>query len=155
MNKPLVWAHRGASGYAPENTLAAFKKAVEMKADGVELDVQLTKDGEIVVCHDETIDRTSDKKGLLMDYSLEELKKFDFSNSNPAFEGEQIPPMSEVFDLLKDTDLTINIELKMLAETFSKNLKLSSNSFPTKSNKLISLVNSIYLFKNNPSLIIL
>lgn len=112
MNKPLVWAHRGASGYAPENTLAAFKKAVEMKADGVELDVQLTKDGEIVVCHDETIDRTSDKKGLLMDYSLEELKKFDFSNSNPAFEGEQIPLMSEVFELLKDTDLTINIELK-------------------------------------------
>ncbi len=58
MNKPLVWAHRGASGYAPENTLAAFKKAVEMKADGVELDVQLTKDGEIVVCHESGWSRT-------------------------------------------------------------------------------------------------
>lgn len=56
----LVWAHRGASGYAPENTLEAFRKAVEMGADGVELDVQLTKDGELVVIHDETVDRTSD-----------------------------------------------------------------------------------------------
>ena len=52
-----VWAHRGASGYAPENTLEAFKKAEKMKADGVELDVQLTKDGELVVIHDETVDR--------------------------------------------------------------------------------------------------
>ena len=59
----LVWAHRGASGYAPENTLEAFQKAVEMGADGVELDVQLTKDGELVVIHDETVDRTSDGSG--------------------------------------------------------------------------------------------
>lgn len=61
--KPLVWAHRGASGYAPENTLAAFQKAVDLGADGVELDIQLTKDDQIVVIHDETIDRTSDGKG--------------------------------------------------------------------------------------------
>ena len=53
MKKPLVWAHRGASGYAPENTLPAFAMAADMHADGVELDIQLTKDGEIVVCHDE------------------------------------------------------------------------------------------------------
>ena len=59
----LVWAHRGASGYAPENTLEAFRKAIEMGADGVELDVQLTKDGELVVIHDETVDRTSDGSG--------------------------------------------------------------------------------------------
>ena len=57
--KIKVWAHRGASGYAPENTMAAFEKAVEMGADGIELDVQLTKDGELVVIHDETIDRVS------------------------------------------------------------------------------------------------
>ena len=60
----LVWAHRGASGYAPENTLEAFRKAVEMGADGVELDVQLTKDGELVVIHDETVDRTSERQRL-------------------------------------------------------------------------------------------
>jgi glycerophosphoryl diester phosphodiesterase len=67
----LVLAHRGASGYAPENTMEAFKKAIEMGADGFELDVQLTKDGEIVVIHDEKIDRTSDGKGWVKDYTLE------------------------------------------------------------------------------------
>ena len=60
MGKTLIWAHRGASGYAPENTMQAFEKAVEMEADGIELDVQLTKDGELVIIHDEQIDRTSD-----------------------------------------------------------------------------------------------
>ena len=65
---PLIWGHRGASGHAPENTLPAFKMAADMGADGVELDIQLTKDGEIVVCHDETIDRTSSGKGWLKDF---------------------------------------------------------------------------------------
>ena len=60
--KTKVWAHRGASGYAPENTLEAFEMAVKQQADGVELDVQLTKDGELVVLHDETLDRTTDGK---------------------------------------------------------------------------------------------
>ena len=67
MSTPFVWAHRGASGYMPENTLCAFEKAIEMGADGIELDIQLTKDGEIVVIHDETIDRTSDVKGWVKD----------------------------------------------------------------------------------------
>ena len=61
--RPLVWAHRGASGYAPENTLPAFQKAFQMGSDGIELDVQMTKDGELVVCHDETIGRTSNGSG--------------------------------------------------------------------------------------------
>ena len=71
--KTKVWAHRGASGYAPENTLDAFRKAVEMGADGIELDVQMTKDGELVVIHDETIDRVSNGKGWVKDYTYEEL----------------------------------------------------------------------------------
>lgn len=112
MNSPLVWAHRGASGYAPENTLPAFKLAADMGAAGVELDVQLTRDNVIVVCHDEKIDRTSNGAGFIRDYTLEELKKFDFSNGNTAYEGTQIPTMEEVFDLLDSTGLTINIELK-------------------------------------------
>ena len=66
-----VFAHRGASGYAPENTLQAFSLAQEQGADGIELDVQLTKDGEVVVIHDETIDRTSTGKGYVRDYTLE------------------------------------------------------------------------------------
>ena len=63
MERTLVWGHRGASGYAPENTMTAFEKAVELGADGIELDVQLTKDGELVVIHDETIDRVSGGSG--------------------------------------------------------------------------------------------
>ena len=115
MNKsahPLVWGHRGASGYAPENTLPAFKMAADMGADGVELDIQLTSDGEIVVCHDETIDRTSNGAGWLKDFTFKELRRLDFSNGNAAYEGVKIPTMEEVFDLLRPTGLVINIELK-------------------------------------------
>ena len=75
MERTLVWGHRGASGYAPENTMAAFEKAVEMGADGIELDVQLTKDGELVVIHDETIDRVSDGSGWVKDYTYAKLIK--------------------------------------------------------------------------------
>ena len=81
--KPLVWAHRGASGYAPENTLAAFQKAVDLGADGVELDIQLTKDDQIVVIHDETIDRTSDGKGWVKDYTLEEVRASNYKRTKP------------------------------------------------------------------------
>ena len=80
--KTKVWAHRGASGYAPENTLDAFRKAVEMGADGIELDVQMTKDGELVVIHDETINRVSNGKGWVKDYTYEELKKFNFNKTH-------------------------------------------------------------------------
>lgn len=72
--KTEVWAHRGASGYAPENTIEAFRMAAQLNADGVELDVQLTKDGELVVVHDERVDRVSDRVGYVKDYTLEELR---------------------------------------------------------------------------------
>ena len=65
-----VWAHRGASGYAPENTMEAYRLAQRMGADGIELDVQLSKDGELVVIHDEKLSRTSDGKGWVKDYTL-------------------------------------------------------------------------------------
>ena len=110
--KPLVWAHRGASGYAPENTLAAFQKAVDLDADGVELDIQLTKDDQIVVIHDETIDRTSDGKGWVKDYTLEELRAFNYNRTKPEYKHADIPTMREVFELLKPTGLFINIEIK-------------------------------------------
>lgn len=104
-----IFAHRGASGYRPENTLEAFALADAMGADGVELDVQLTKDGEVVVAHDETIDRVSDHKGLLSSYTLAELKSFNFGGQHSS---EQIPLLSEVLELLKPTGMEINIELK-------------------------------------------
>lgn len=78
--KIKVWAHRGASGYAPENTMDAFRKAIEMKADGIELDVHLTKDGEVVVIHDEVLDRVSDGTGRVQDFTCNELKSLILIN---------------------------------------------------------------------------
>ena len=107
-----VWAHRGASAYAPENTISAFRKAAEMKADGVELDIQLSKDGELVVIHDETVDRVSDRKGFVRDFTLRELQEIDVSRPIPGFGFERIPTLSEVLEELKPTGMTVNIECK-------------------------------------------
>ena len=107
------FAHRGFSGKYPENTMLAFRKAVEEGVDGVELDVQLTKDGEVVIIHDETIDRTTDGKGLVVSYTYDELRKFDASFK---FRGQcgfnPIPTLREYFELVKDKNLVTNIELK-------------------------------------------
>ncbi|HHZ13949.1 MAG: glycerophosphodiester phosphodiesterase [Caldicoprobacterales bacterium] len=109
----LIIAHRGASGYAPENTMAAFEKALEMGAEGIELDVHLTADGEIVVIHDHTIDRTSDGKGVVGALTLEEIRKYDFGAwFDPKFKGQRIPTLGEVFELLEDWDGLLNIEVK-------------------------------------------
>lgn len=107
-----IWAHRGASGYAPENTLDAFQLAIEQNVDGIELDIQLTRDREIVVIHDETIDRVSDGYGWVKDLSLKELKHFCFNKRYPQYVKSSIPTLAEVYDLLKNTNLTINVELK-------------------------------------------
>jgi len=112
MSKPLIWAHRGASGYAPENTLTAFEKANEMHADGIELDLQMTKDGVIVVCHDEELERVSNGKGWLRDYTFDELRKLNFNQQFPDQGEMKIPTMEEVFELVKPTNMTIDIELK-------------------------------------------
>jgi len=95
----------------PENTLEAFAGAVEMGADGIELDVHLTKDGEIVVAHDERLERVSDGTGYINDHTLEELKLMDFSKTLPG-KVCRIPALSEVFSLLKTSALMVNIELK-------------------------------------------
>ncbi len=105
MNKILKIGHRGAKGYAPENTLFGFEFAINSGIDGIELDVHLSSDGEIVVIHDETIDRTSNGKGLVNKLSLSELKAFRIE------EEYEIPMLSEVFDLVNQSCL-INIELK-------------------------------------------
>ena len=76
----LVYAHRGASGYMPENTMASFELAAEIGADGIELDIQLSKDGKIVVCHDYKIDRTSNGNGYVKDMTYEELRRFNYAN---------------------------------------------------------------------------
>ncbi|MCR2806723.1 glycerophosphodiester phosphodiesterase [Paenibacillus soyae] len=108
-----IWGHRGAYSSAPENTLVGFQMAVQMGADGVELDIQLTKDGEVVVIHDETVDRTSNGQGWIKDFTLAEIKKLNFNKmgrTEPLF--MEVPTLAEVLELLNPTGLSINIELK-------------------------------------------
>ncbi|EEB35243.1 glycerophosphodiester phosphodiesterase family protein [Anaerococcus hydrogenalis DSM 7454] len=107
----LNFAHRGFKSKYPENTMLAFKKAYEAKADGIELDVHLSKDGKLVIIHDENLLRTCGVDGLVKDFSLKELKKL---NAAVGYEGlnEEIPTLREYFDFVKDTNLITNIEIK-------------------------------------------
>ena len=107
-----IFAHRGYSGKYPENTMIAFKKALECGVDGIELDVQLTKDGEVVIIHDETIDRTTTGKGFVVDYTYEELERFDASFKFKDLGFNKIPTLREYFQLVKDYDIVTNVELK-------------------------------------------
>lgn len=108
-----IFAHRGFSGKYPENTMLAFQKAYEEGCDGIELDVQLTKDDVLVIMHDETIDRTSNGKGNLRDYTYEQLCKFDCSAKFAGKYGfQKIPTLREYLAWVKDTGLMTNIELK-------------------------------------------
>lgn len=109
-----IFAHRGFSGYYPENTMLAFTKvAEETLADGIELDIQLTKDGEIVIMHDEILDRTTNGSGFLKEYTLAELKELSVGvNFKGFFPRQTIPTLREFFTFLKKTKLIVNIELK-------------------------------------------
>ncbi|MED2942224.1 glycerophosphodiester phosphodiesterase family protein [Bacillus swezeyi] len=115
-HKVDVIAHRGASGYAPENTMAAFDRALKMKSDYIELDVQMSKDGELVVIHDTTVNRTTDIDSQLpvpvQDLTLDELRKLDAgSYFGSEFAGERIPTFEEVLDRYKGK-IGMLIELK-------------------------------------------
>ncbi len=82
-HQPLIYAHRGASAYAPENTLSAFYLAAEMGADGIEFDVKVTRDGKVIVLHDQTLDRTTSGTGNLKNYDFDELQKLDAGKKFP------------------------------------------------------------------------
>ena len=108
----IIQAHRGDSGHAPENTLAAFKSALNAGADGIECDIHLTKDGRFAVCHDETIDRTSTGTGAIADMSFNHLREYDFGvKFGMQFEGEKIPSLEEMLEVVKPMRI-INIEIK-------------------------------------------
>ena len=112
MAKTFVWAHRGASAYAPENTMEAFALAKEMGADGIEIDVHFSKDGRLIVAHDETVDRCSSGKGRIVDKSYQELLELDFSNHKSGYSGVKVPVLEQVLDFVRQSGLTLNIELK-------------------------------------------
>lgn len=125
----IIFAHRGASGHAPENTLEAFRLAMEMGADGIELDVHVTLDGQLVVIHDETVDRTTNGTGYIKDMTLAQLKELDACNSMEAYRGAKIPTLAEVLELFRDTKHLINIEVKT-----------DKNFYPQIEEKCIALV---------------
>lgn len=109
-----IWAHRGCSRMYPENTLLAFEKAAAIEGlTGIELDIQLTRDGRMVVCHDERVDRTTDGTGEVRSFSLTELKRLKIDAGDGRY--ERIPVIEEVLDLLDRRlrdGLLLNIELK-------------------------------------------
>lgn len=108
----MIYAHRGASAYAPENTLRAFELACDMHADGVELDVQLTRDRQLVVIHDETIDRVTSGTGLVGGYTYAELCRFPVTRVGEGTARDKIPLLSDVLALLKERGVKLNMELK-------------------------------------------
>ncbi len=123
MQYTAVWAHRGASAYAPENTLAAFLLAAKLGADGIELDVHLTKDKKVVVCHDSDIKRTSNGEGLIEEMTYEELCAYDFGYPavfGKRFEGERIPLLEEVYRAILPYKLIVNVELKSTSAGIEK-----------------------------------
>lgn len=113
MDRPMLIAHRGGALESPENTMAAFRHAIEVGMRFVELAVQMTRDAELVVIHDETLDRTTTGAGAVRDYTLEELRRFDAGvKFGPQFTGEVVPTLREVLDLCVENGVGVVIELK-------------------------------------------
>lgn len=127
--QPAIIAHRGASAHAPENTLAAFELAVQQNADAIELDAKLTADGQVVVIHDQTVDRTTDGSGRVGDMTLAQLRQLDAgSHFSLDFRGERIPTLEEVFEAVGAKTL-INVELTNYASL--------ADSLPDKAANLV------------------
>lgn len=112
MNQPFIWAHRGDSSHAPENTMSAFSAAVESGADGIEMDVHLSKDGIPVVIHDDLLERTTDGKGAVSDVTLRQLRQLDAGSwFSHKFAGEGLPALEDVLNVFGG-QLLLNLELK-------------------------------------------
>ena len=139
-----VFAHRGASGDYPENTMLAFRKALELSIDGIELDIHKSKDGQLVVIHDEDVQRTFKGKGLIKDYTLDELqkfmcRKFEFINNDEC----KIPTLRDILELIKDKNITLNIEAKtdIIHYDLEKDVLDLVNEYNLKDRILISSFN--------------
>lgn len=130
-----IWGHRGAMAYCPENTIASFEKAVKLGVSGIELDVHLTKDNCLVVCHDEEVNRTTNGKGWIKDMTYNEIRKLDAGSwFDKKFTGLKIPSLIEVFNLYKCKDIIINVEIKA-----------GSKFYPGIEEKVIKLINKCKL----------
>ncbi len=142
-NNPLLIAHRGASALAPENTIAAFDRAIELKADFIEIDVQMTKDGELVIIHDVTVDRTTNGKGKVKDFTYEEIALLDAGSwYSERFAGERIPKLSTIIENYQGK-IGILIELK------------KPSLYPGMTEQLANMLNipQIVEIKNHPIIV--
>src|SRR5882672_3455210 len=111
--RPPVIAHRGARASAPENTMAAFRRAYEDGAKWIEVDIKLTHDGIPIIMHDDTLDRTTDGKGPVADMLWDDMQKLEAGNwFGPGFAGERVPRLSEVLHFVLEHNMRINMELK-------------------------------------------
>lgn len=113
MTNLINFAHRGASAYCPENTMSSFVRALELGASGIETDVQMTKDGRLVLIHDESLERTTGTKALVKDLTWEETQTLDAGSWFHAdFAGERLPSLEQLLELTRDKGTIVNIELK-------------------------------------------
>ncbi len=113
MSQVQIIAHRGYSAAAPENTLAAFRKAIELKPGMIECDIRRTKDGKLVIIHDATLERTTNGSGKVADHTLEELRQLDAGSwFAPEFAGEKLPTLDEAIECIKGSGVKLIIEIK-------------------------------------------
>ncbi len=120
MVKPVLYGHRGAAFEAPENTIPSFKTAKEIGVYGVEMDLHTTKDNELIVMHDETLDRTTEGKGFIHDYTLEQIRKLDAGiKFGQKWRGTKVPTLKEVFDSI-GTDIHYYLEIKQSYKIYPK-----------------------------------
>ncbi|NNU75672.1 glycerophosphodiester phosphodiesterase [Clostridium estertheticum] len=109
----INYAHRGASGYFPENTMLSFRKAIELGATGIETDIQMTSDGVLVLIHDENVDRTTNGTGLVKDFRFVDLNKLDAGSwFNDNYNNETIPTAEQLIILAKENNILLNLEIK-------------------------------------------
>ncbi|MGL1887937.1 MAG: glycerophosphodiester phosphodiesterase family protein [Reichenbachiella sp.] len=146
-----IVGHKGASGVAPENTLASFQKAIDLGADMIEIDVHYTKDGEVVVFHDETVDRTTNGTGMIHKMTLAEVKALDAGSwfgDHDQYRGEQIPTLQETIDLIHGKiELVIDIKSKghLYYEGFSKRIVEIINEKGAKDWTVVQAYEEVYL----------
>lgn len=146
-----VYAHRGASAIAPENTMTAYKKAIEMGCHGIECDIQMSKDGKLVICHDETLDRTTNGKGFIKDYTIDELKELDAGQwFSSEFSGSKMPLLDELLELVKTKGVLLNIEMKngvIIYPNIENALIDKINDYGLKEQTIISSFNHYSLYE--------
>lgn len=124
LTKPLVIAHRGHSSGAPEQTLAAFRQAIELGADMIEADVRRTRDGQLVMCHDARVDRTTNGSGAVADYTLAEVRRLDAGAwFDPRYAGEGVPSLDDLYELAIEARISLCLEVK--GETDAERLSIA------------------------------